>query len=329
MGTLDFLFEGSPPTAVTTYGTSTESLPAWLSDYTQGLIAKANAIAAEEYQPYEGARIADFTPEQLAAFEATQQNVGSYEPYLDQATQSTLSAGAVDPLASASPYITQASATLPGSIDEYINPYTQNVLERQAELSQRTLTEDFLPQLQDAFVGAGQYGSERMQDLAQQGVRDISENLESQRLATLADAYNVAGTQFATDQQRLADLGTTVGGLATAGGELGLQAGEQLGTLGQLQSQLGLQDAAALEAVGSQQQAMDQASLDLAYQDFQSQLQYPQEQIDWLSSVIRGTPYDTTTTTTETAPASVYQPSGISQLGALASALQGYQSLTS
>ena len=58
MAVLDFLFEGKPPKAVTTYGQTVTDVPKWLSDYTQGLIARANAIAAEPYQAYGGPRIA-------------------------------------------------------------------------------------------------------------------------------------------------------------------------------------------------------------------------------------------------------------------------------
>ena len=59
MSVADFLFEGKPPPAVTSYGQSVEGMPKWLSDFTQGIAARANAIAAEPYQPYGGPRIGD------------------------------------------------------------------------------------------------------------------------------------------------------------------------------------------------------------------------------------------------------------------------------
>ena len=60
----DFLFQGRPPQSVTTYGQTVENIPKWMSDYTQGLIARANAAAAEPYIPYGGPRIAGFSPEE-------------------------------------------------------------------------------------------------------------------------------------------------------------------------------------------------------------------------------------------------------------------------
>lgn len=49
MAITNFLFEGSAPPSTTTYGTTTQNLPTWYSDYTQGLINKANAVAAMPY----------------------------------------------------------------------------------------------------------------------------------------------------------------------------------------------------------------------------------------------------------------------------------------
>ena len=85
MSVLDFLFEGRPPTSVTTYGQTVENIPKWMSDYTQGLIGRANVIAAEPYQAYEGPRIAGWAPEQLGAFEAGRENIGAWQPELETA----------------------------------------------------------------------------------------------------------------------------------------------------------------------------------------------------------------------------------------------------
>jgi hypothetical protein len=69
MGLKSFLFGGSDvPASVTKYGNTATDTPAWYSDYTQGLIGKANAIASEGYQPYNYNRIAGFSDYQKSAF---------------------------------------------------------------------------------------------------------------------------------------------------------------------------------------------------------------------------------------------------------------------
>jgi hypothetical protein len=64
--------------------------------------------------------------------------------------------------------------------------------------------------------------------------------------------------------------------------------------------------------VGARERAMQQANLDLAYQDFLKQEQYPQEQIKFLSDVLQGVKLPETRIETRTdTPA---QPGGASAL---------------
>ena len=241
-------------------------------------------------------------------------NVGAYQPFLDTATGMATQAGRTSPLGAAAGAIGEASQRFPSAVEQYMDPYIQNVLNRQAELSGRQLTEEFLPQLQDAFTGSGQFGSERMLEMGQRGVRDISEALQGQQLAALSGAYGQAGELFGADQARIAGLAPVIGNLATAGAELGLGGSQQLGALGEFASVQGLRDAAAMEAVGGQRQTMGQESLNLAYADHLRQQGYPREMIDWMSTVVRGLPTQQITTSTDVGPAANYQPSPLSQL---------------
>ena len=293
-GFMDFLFEGKPPKSVTTYGQTVENIPKWLSDYTQGMIGRANAAAAEPYIPYGGPRIAGFTGEQEEAFGQVPGAARAWQPYMEGAAAGTIGG------------LEQASRSFvdPGNVEQYMHPYIENVLKRQESLAGRTLTEDFLPQLQRTFGGAGQYGSRggpgSMEDIGMRGVRDIQENLEEQRLATLGGAYGQAADIFGRDVQRA--------------GEFGLRGGAQLGALGEAAQTMGLRGAAAEEAVGAQRQQMGQAGLDLAYQDFQEQRDLPFDRLGFMSNIIRGMPYSRQVETQQRGPASIYQPSPLSQI---------------
>lgn len=303
MSISDFLFEGRPPPSTTTYGQTVENMPKWLSDYTQGLISRANTIAAEPYQPYGGPRIAGFSPEQEQAFSGVQGMQGEFRPALEAGQGALGQAGQL---------IGQGTASFPGAVQDYMDPYIENVLNRQQTLSQRNLEENFLPSLQDAFTRAGHFGSDRMMELGVRGTRDIAEGLQGQQLGALSQAYGQAGQLFGADRARELE----------GAGRQGQLAG-QYGALGQAGQSMGLRDLAALESVGGQRRGLDQASLDLGYGDFQRQRDYPRETLDWMSSVVRGLPYNRAVDTTRVGPADVYQPSGAQQLGALASAGAG------
>jgi hypothetical protein len=315
----DFLFEGKPPKSVTTYGQTIENVPKWMSDYTQGLIARANAAAAEPYIPYGGPRIAGFTPAQEAAFGLTEENVGAYQPYQEAAASGIMDVtGGQSPLEAAQPYLGAGTEEFPDAVGRYMDPYIQNVLDRQESLATRTLEEKFVPGLQRAFAGAGSYGSRggegSMEQIGMRGIRDISEGLEEQRLASLSGAYGQAGQLFGADRGRDIQAGQVAGQLDYAGGQLGLEGAQQLGALGEAASKFGYADAAAMEAVGAEQRGLDQASLDLGYSDFLEQRDLPMDRVKFMSDIVRGLPTDKATTSTDFGPASVYQPSGLAQI---------------
>ena len=94
-------------------------------------------------------------------------------------------------------------------------------------------------------------------------------------------ANQMAGLQ---QQQNLLAQQKGIAGLAGAGQNL---AANQLGMLGQ---------------IGGQQQGINQAGLDLMYQDYQNQQQFPYQQIGFLSNILQGTPMGQTTTMTGQTP---------------------------
>ena len=311
MGALDFLFEGSPPESVTTHGQTIQGMPKWYSDYTQGLISRANAIAAEPYQAYGGPRIAGLTPQQMQAYDMI--------PGITQGAQDVLAGvpGMPGGAASAAPFLAKAGRTFPEAADEYMNPYMKHVTDRAGELTRRTLDEQLLPSVERVF-GAGGHDprSSAYRRTVDRGVRELAEGLQGQNLAALAEGYNTSGQIFGQDAGRM-------GALAQTAGALGLEDIDSQTRLAQTMQDTGLTGAAALEAAGAAQQAQTQRSLDLGYEDFARQRDYPRSNVDWMSSIIRGIPTETSTTTTGSGPADVYQPSLLGQLASAGTAAAG------
>jgi len=279
-----YLFGGSTPASVT--GTVTDSgvsLPAWLQEYTRGLAGQATAVAGEEYQPYtsptnaatygqDAGRIAGFTPQQLQAQQGVQAAQGAYKPYTDYASQ-----------------------TLPQAVGSYMSPYTDSVVNRIAQLGQRNLSENLLPQVNSTFTGAGQFGSTRNADFTNRAVRDANESILGQQSSALQAGYTQAQTAALADMQRQAALGQ------------------------QVQNQA-YQDTGMLDTTGQQIQAQQQQNMNLAQTDYTNQLNYPKTQLSFLSDIIRGQP------TSTTSYASVANPgaSTASTMSPLAAAAQGF-----
>jgi hypothetical protein len=93
-----------------------------------------------------------------------------------------------------------------------------------------------------------------------------------------------------------------------------------------MQQGLTTADAAALESVGASQQQQQQRGLDVAYQDYQNQIQYPQTQINNMSTTLRGLPPTAVPTTgTTSGYTTTFAPSPLS---GIAAAYGTYKGLT-
>ena len=127
----DFLFNGQAPQSVTKYGTTTQNLPQWFSDFQQGIAVKGNALAAEPYEPYGAPRIAGFNADQNNAFAATRSGMGLEAGAIRTNMNNAAAAGAnADALGDASPWLNQASQNSYDVVGNYMNPYTDAVVDR-------------------------------------------------------------------------------------------------------------------------------------------------------------------------------------------------------
>ena len=319
----NFLTQGTPQKS-TSSTLNTSQVPEYLSDYLYNLMSGAYGAASEEYQPYaprEGEdpaayeRIAGFDPLQEKAFGQIEGAAGAYKPSLEEAKRTAAGAAGLDAVSAASKYLDPASASVTSNISNYLNPYQENVINRMGDMAQRQITEKLMPALGDQFIRAGQYGSTRQQELAQRGVRDIASELQANIGAQLAKGYETSAGLAAKDLERLAEIGKTTGTLTgTEEQQKAALASVQAG-LGQKEQALGLQGAAALEAAGAEQQALQQKRDDLRYKDFMAQSDYPKEQLSFLSNIVRGLPSGGgTTSSATTSSGNTYSASPLAQL---------------
>jgi len=164
--------------------------------------------------------------------------------------------------------------------------------------------------------------------VGQLSTSDLNRMLESG--VRVADIGAKMGQLTSDDASRIAEIGKATGQLtqqdaanlariAESKGQLTQQDAANLqnlaskySMLGETAQGLGLRGAEAVTGVGAKERAMQQANLDLAYQDFLKQEQYPKEQIKFLSDVLGGVQLpQTTVTQSTTTPA---QPGGASAL---------------
>lgn len=155
---------------------------------------------------------------------------------------------------------------------------------------------------------------------AQQGLQSQQLNQAAQLQAQQqALAQRQAAAQYGLAGQQLGEQSRQFGAnLGMQGLQQQLAAAGMLGQLGQ--QQFGQQQAInqAQMSAGQQMQALEQARLDTAYQDYLARQKYPYSQLGFMSDLIRGTPTAGGIQTMYQAP-----PSPLSTLGGLGALAYG------
>jgi hypothetical protein len=125
-----------------------------------------------------------------------------------------------------------------------------------------------------------------------QGV-DVSEagRVQSAQAAEQARIQSAqAAENRAAQQQQLQALGFSA------------EQAQQLVGLGGQERAASIQDAQLLESIGKSQRGLEQEGLDIGYQDFLRQQAFPEQQLQFMSSILRGVPVQPSVTQTAYAP---------------------------
>lgn len=298
MSALDFLFQGQQPAQGTNYGQSQSNVPTWLQEYTQGVIAQANSLAAQPYQTYGGPRIADFTGAQTQAQNDVSGLVGQYQAPLGQAQSLAANSAQPQAIQSALSYLPQAQSAIQSAMSPTaatMNPYTQNVIKQAEDQATQYWKNTLQPSINQQYAAAGQAGSSADINAQNQGAAQITQNIQDTSNSALSQAFQNAQNVGLQGASALSGLAQTGGGLGYEQGVLGLQGAGTMGQLASTGQTLGLQGASALDTIGGEQQNLNQQNLNLGYQDFLNQQQYPYQQASWLSQMVSGTANPTNT----------------------------------
>jgi hypothetical protein len=93
----------------TTQSTVIQEVPEWFRGYLNEAMARATGVANLPYQPYTGARINPFTPDQQSSFDTVRNSQGAWNPYAQTASgQLGMAAGLPSAMSTASPYYQNA-----------------------------------------------------------------------------------------------------------------------------------------------------------------------------------------------------------------------------
>lgn len=251
----------------TTKQTSTYTPTAQATGLYNNVIGQATNAATTPYNPATQQQVANFTPDQLAAFGMVSDAQGAWSPYTDRAGQ----------------LFEQSAAPISAdAISNYMNPYQQMVLDASLAQSQRA---DAIQQnmLKGNAIAGGALGGNATGVAAAQLAGEQGRNRDSMIANLLSGGYSQALNAAQSDAARQAGIGA------------------QFGQLGQMVQGLSLNDIQARLGIGNQQQQQGQAQLDAASANAQAETMWPYQNAQWLASIAAGIGPLTGGTTTGTA----------------------------
>jgi hypothetical protein len=253
--------QGAPLPDIKETTTRTTGAPDYYSNYLSGL-SQAGQTALKQTAD---TGIAGMTDLQKQGYGALPAAATAYKPGLTAAEQTAANAAGISA----------------ADIQNFMNPYTQNVVNEMARLSQQNVQRNLLPTLKAGFVGTGGLGSQRYAGALGQGLADVQSNLTGQQYGALSSGYKDA-LQAAINEAQLQN-----------------QVAQTQGQLARAEQELGLTGAGALTKAGAEQQAFEQSKLD-----------FPLKQATNVSNLLRNYTIPTSETTTFVGPrAGAYQKS--------------------
>ena len=219
------LTQGAPLPDIKTTETRTDQAPDYYKDYLSGLSQAGQAAIAR----------------------SPTQTVAGYDP-LQVMGYSSLPAAATagqDQIAAAQETAAQAAQGItPERIQALMNPYTSNVVDEMARLSQQNVQRNLLPTMKAGFVGTGGLGSQRYAGALGQSLADIQAGLTGQQYGALSQGYGQA-LKGALDEASLLN-----------------QTAQTQGKLADIEQNEALTGAGALTKAGAERQAYQQSLLD-------------------------------------------------------------------
>ena len=175
------LTQSSATTATTT--------PTFYTDYLSNLASQGTAAGNAAMSPT-GSAAWDPNANQTAAFNNVSSNVGNYQPGLATAgnTLGTAAAtditGATSPyltagtttsgLSAANPYLQSGSSSSADLVGNYMNPYTQSVVNQIGAANQQNIAQNLSPGITAGAVGGGQFGSQRGANALSMGISNAN-----------------------------------------------------------------------------------------------------------------------------------------------------------
>lgn len=277
--------------------TSEVKVPEYVETGGKKLIADGIKLSDKPFVAYTGDRVADFSPDQLTAFQKLRDLIGSAPNVSGESLEGARSYASAPSQSIGTERIVDENGQL-GAISDYFNPHVDAALQPAI----RKIMES--ADAQRKMIGAGATSSGAFGD-ARHGIvegvlnRDTSQVVGDTAAKFYNDAWNTAMAERTSDLNRFKDTDTINANFNEAGlNRLLTGSGAVVDRVGADQA-MKLNQIQALLSGGNQQQGNAQAELDAGFQEFLRGQGWDFSVLEALSSALNAAPYPKTQTTTK------------------------------
>lgn len=346
-----------------------KDLPAWYQQYTANLGGQAAGLAQNlNQQPLPAASVAGFNDAQLQAFNQVYGQQGQRAPAMQRAqgligeiaptsaklndyAQGAVAAPAMETASSIAPWAQGAQDAASGdaqvwtqNYQQYMSPYTSQVVDNIARLGKRNFEENIMPGVNSSMIGSGQFGSTRNADILSRAAVNAANDITGQQSNALQSGYQSGAGIFAQDaarrqaQQQMQAQTALAGGSMMQGalsadanrvqnqGQMQAQtaltgagiasgalntAANSMGALSQLQQGIQNTDIQSLLNIGNQQQALQQKGYDTALANANFARTDPWTQLQNQAALMSGVQLPSTAVTAQSLASGAYGPSAL------------------
>ena len=269
--------------------------PVWYNNFVKNIAIRTAKLTNPEksYPYYNKPRIAKSSKEEDIAYDLLSKNL--LEPEYKETFKQTIED--LEDLKTESPTQNLSDAdkrakekTTNENIEDYVNPKTNSVLDLIQKRALRNFKENIMPKVSAPFIARGSFNTGARAEAQARARRDLMEGLMDSETQFLANAYDKARETASTDKKTYLNYKLSKAGLENDEIIRKGKIAEDINKLLDTNHKNKLLDMEALRTVGQNRRDVEQQDLNLKYEEFKNQEDYPLRQVDILNKMVHQLP---------------------------------------
>lgn len=269
--------------------------PVWYNNFVKNIAIRTAKLTNPEksYPYYNKPRIAKSSKEEDIAYDLLSKNL--LEPEYKETVKKTIED--LEDLKKESPTQNLSDADkraeerpINENIEDYVNPKTNSVLDLIQKRAMRNFQENIMPKVSAPFIARGSFNTGARAEAQARARRDLMEGLMDNETQYLASAYDKARETASGDKKTYLNYRLSKAGLENDEIIRKGKIAEDINKLLDTNHKNKLLDMEALRTVGQNRRDVKQQDLNLKYEEFKNQEDYPLRQVDILNKMVHQLP---------------------------------------